>query len=489
MAEDKVAQSGKDGDMAQSDGKVESEPLTDEVKVKITGGDAKIEMGTKEGFTGLTKEELMVYAKDPYWVRLRWGLFILFWVVWLGMLVASIWIIINAKKCPSPEPRQWYMKGPVYRVKVPLFKDSGDDAKGDLKGVEESVQYLVDTGVNSVWLSDFSTGKEVNADVGTIEDFKALIKAAHDRHLKVIVDVPSARVEDAKAWLDLNVDGVNVPTDDETILQDVRAYIDLLHVNNTERTKVLLNDKTGWENFETLMGKNITDNNISPLVHFPMFTNLTDVLDKPLKPNEIKEAIDGKPWPNNAWPNYALSGEGKRIADRVGVDMADGMNMLLFLLPGTPFTYFGEEIAMKDKGAMMDWNVNKTVEKEDTHYSIYHKLALLRHQESILFGEINAFVYESKLFPNTVFGLTRVKRGNPGYLLAINTGGEPVEADFSKVKSMSDTVTVHLQSIPDGVETVATEAGSFESKKVTLKPRQSVLFTFVPDFENKGGEK
>jgi len=486
MAEDKVAQSGKEADMAQSDGKVESEPLTDEVKVKITAGDAKIEMGTKEGFTGLTKEELMVYAKDPYWVRLRWGLFILFWVVWLGMLVASIWIIVNAKKCPSPEPRQWYMKGPVYRVKVPLFKDSDGNAKGDLKGVEESVQYLVDTGVNSVWLSDFTTGKDVIADVGTIEDFKALIKAAHDRHLKVIVDVPSASVEDAKAWLDHNVDGVNVPTEDERILENVRAYIDLLHVNNTERTQVLLNDKTGWENFETLMGKNITDNNISPLVHFPMFTNLTDALDSPLDTNQIKDAIDGKPWPNNAWPNYALTGEGrKRIADRVGVVNADGMNMLLFLLPGTPFTYFGEEIAMTDKGAMMDWSVfNKTVEdKKDTHYSIYKKLALLRHQESILFGEINAFVYEP------VFGLTRVKRGNPGYLLAINTLDKPVEADFSKVRSMSDTVTVHLQSIPEGVDTVATEAGSFDSNKVTLKPKQSVLFTFVPDFENKGGEE
>jgi len=137
MPEDKVDH--KEVDMATSQAKVESEPLTDEVKVKITGGDDKVDLGTKEGFNGLTKEELMVYAKDPYWVRLRWALFILFWVIWVAMLVASILIIIQAPKCPSPEPRQWYMKGPVYRVSVPKFKD-------DLKGLkaEETLNYLVD---------------------------------------------------------------------------------------------------------------------------------------------------------------------------------------------------------------------------------------------------------------------------------------------------------------------------------------------------------
>merc|ERR1711981_1271227 len=104
------------------------------------------------------------------------------------------------------------------------------------------------------------------------------------------------------------------------------------------------------------------------------------------------------------------------------------------------------------------------------------------------FGDTNAFVYESKTFPNTVFGLTRVKRGNPGYLLVINTGDEDVKVDLSKVKSMSEKVTLHLKSIPEGVEAVETEAGTFDTKEIELKPKQSVVFTFVPNFENAGEE-
>ena len=38
----------------------------------------------------LTKSELMKYATDPFWVKLRWALFILFWLIWVGMLVSAV---------------------------------------------------------------------------------------------------------------------------------------------------------------------------------------------------------------------------------------------------------------------------------------------------------------------------------------------------------------------------------------------------------------
>ena len=97
----------------------ETNPLTsEEPSVKITvSSDTKIDMGKeKEAFQGLSKEELMKYANDPFWVRLRWILFILFWFIWIAMLVASIVIIIYAPKCPSPEPKQWWQKNVMYKV-------------------------------------------------------------------------------------------------------------------------------------------------------------------------------------------------------------------------------------------------------------------------------------------------------------------------------------------------------------------------------------
>lgn len=65
-------------------------------------GDAKVEIGDSGApptFVGLGKEELMKYANDPFWVRLRWLLFILFWVLWIAMLVGAIVIIVYAPRC------------------------------------------------------------------------------------------------------------------------------------------------------------------------------------------------------------------------------------------------------------------------------------------------------------------------------------------------------------------------------------------------------
>lgn len=53
------------------------------------------------------KEELMKYAKDPFWVRLRWTLFVLFWLLWTAMLVGAIVIVIAAPKCAAPVPKTW----------------------------------------------------------------------------------------------------------------------------------------------------------------------------------------------------------------------------------------------------------------------------------------------------------------------------------------------------------------------------------------------
>merc|ERR1712088_1153660 len=126
-------------------------------KVNIAPSDTKIEMGKEkekeEGFKGLSKEELMQFANDPFWVKLRWVLFILFWIIWVAMLVASVVIIIYAPKCPSPEAKQWWHKGPVYKSAVTDFPDAGGNNETNLKDVKENIDYLVGLGVGSVYLT------------------------------------------------------------------------------------------------------------------------------------------------------------------------------------------------------------------------------------------------------------------------------------------------------------------------------------------------
>lgn len=49
--------------------------------------------------TGLTKEELMKYADEPFWIRLRNILFAAFWIVWVSILIAAIGYVIHSPGC------------------------------------------------------------------------------------------------------------------------------------------------------------------------------------------------------------------------------------------------------------------------------------------------------------------------------------------------------------------------------------------------------
>ncbi|XP_037933970.1 4F2 cell-surface antigen heavy chain isoform X2 [Teleopsis dalmanni] len=120
VQEDNNVNDGADEQMLGADDNEKLAEKRDEVKF-IKGdhqnGDAKIDIGSVNGketaqtFTGMTKEELMKYANDPFWVRLRWIFFIGFWAIWAGMLVGAIFIIIDAPKCAAPQPLPWYKKG------------------------------------------------------------------------------------------------------------------------------------------------------------------------------------------------------------------------------------------------------------------------------------------------------------------------------------------------------------------------------------------
>lgn len=111
-------------------------------------GDVKIDIEpTKNAFTGMSKEELMKFVNDPFWVKLRWVLFIFFWLLWAGMLAGAIAIIVMAPKCSAPEPKKFWEESPIVQL------DISDSPSNDLKGLESVLNDLKDQYIKAISLS------------------------------------------------------------------------------------------------------------------------------------------------------------------------------------------------------------------------------------------------------------------------------------------------------------------------------------------------
>ena len=98
--------------------------------------------------------------------------------------------------------RPWWQDAVIYQIYPRSFADSDGDGVGDLPGIISRLEYLSDTlGIDAIWLSPFypSPMRDFGYDVadycdvdplfGTLEDFDRLLAAAHDRGLRIIIDL------------------------------------------------------------------------------------------------------------------------------------------------------------------------------------------------------------------------------------------------------------------------------------------------------------
>jgi alpha-glucosidase len=106
----------------------------------------------------------------------------------------------------------WWQRGIVYQVYPRSFQDANGDGVGDLAGIRRRLPYLADLGVDAVWISPIypSPMADFGYDVadycgvdplfGSLADFDALLKDAHARGLKVILDFVPNHTSDRHPW-------------------------------------------------------------------------------------------------------------------------------------------------------------------------------------------------------------------------------------------------------------------------------------------------
>ena len=108
--------------------------------------------------------------------------------------------------------RKWWKESVVYQIYPRSFMDSNGDGVGDIKGITSKLDYLKELGIDVIWLSpvyrspnddngyDISDYQAIMQEFGTMEDFDEMLGAAHERGIKIMMDLVVNHTSDEHRW-------------------------------------------------------------------------------------------------------------------------------------------------------------------------------------------------------------------------------------------------------------------------------------------------
>ncbi|NJO42296.1 MAG: maltose alpha-D-glucosyltransferase [Cyanobacteria bacterium CRU_2_1] len=116
------------------------------------------------------------------------------------------------QKSPLNDDPLWFKDAIIYEVPVKAFADSDGDGIGDFRGLTEKLDYIQDLGVTAIWLLPFFPSPlrddgydiadyvSVNSIYGNLEDFQIFLDAAHQRGIRVIIELIVNHTSDQHPW-------------------------------------------------------------------------------------------------------------------------------------------------------------------------------------------------------------------------------------------------------------------------------------------------
>jgi maltose alpha-D-glucosyltransferase/alpha-amylase len=132
----------------------------------------------------------------------------------------------------NPKGSLWYKNAIFYEVYVRAFYDSNGDGHGDLAGLIRKLDYLRDFGVDCLWLLpiypsplrddgyDIADYYNVLPTYGDLNDFKELVRQAHQRGMRVIADLVMNHTSDQHPWFQSARSSRNSPYRDYYVWSD-----------------------------------------------------------------------------------------------------------------------------------------------------------------------------------------------------------------------------------------------------------------------------
>ncbi|XP_025263785.1 neutral and basic amino acid transport protein rBAT isoform X1 [Camponotus floridanus] len=533
-----------------------------EVKFISENGDVKIDIEpSKDTLVGMSKEELMKFANDPFWVRLRWALFIFFWLLWIGMLAGAIAIVVIAPKCAAPEPKKFWEESPIIQL------DILDSPTNDLKGLELVLSDLKDRHIKAISLSsivkedaDGTTEdfKALESKLGNISDLENLIKAATEKDQQIFLELDpnhssvehpwfkrSVEKEDPYTsyyvwadggkerqnppnnwlnvygesawewneqrgqyylhqfnksqpdlnynnpamvkefgdilihWLKLGISGFRLANtsfltedpdlrDEHPSLLPVERnnYQSLVHVytrNRPENVAILtkwqeiVRNETDGKGLFALQDDISADilqvyNEKKAIIDLPQSSHFLTTANASINATVLRRSISQ--WLRiTSWPAWDLNGKQQSLKHRMP-NVADSFTLMTMLLPGTPILRLDDVMSLKDTFAT---------------------LSNARRGLTFLHGSTTFRVINETVF---VYARSWVRSGNPGYLVAYQTGNESAIIDLSEIPQISEEITVVACS-PNYIRDPEVRTKLY-SNKVPISPKSTLILTFVP---------
>lgn len=110
------------------------------------------------------------------------------------------------------DKRDWWKKAVFYHIYPHSFYDTNNDGIGDIEGIIQKLDYLVELGIDAIWLSpiypspmvdlgyDVSNYTDIHPYYGCMNNFKHLVSLVHEKGLKIILDLVLNHTSDQHPW-------------------------------------------------------------------------------------------------------------------------------------------------------------------------------------------------------------------------------------------------------------------------------------------------